>query len=55
MHNFHPLFSMFFVLLTFTFGVAAGAIMINATRTGGKKKAKLARLEARLEALERKT
>jgi hypothetical protein len=45
---------MFFVLVTFMFGVAAGAVMINATRTGGKKKGKIARLEARLEALERK-
>jgi hypothetical protein len=54
MHNMHPLFSMFFVLLTFMFGVAAGAVMINATKTGGKKKGRIARLEARLEALERK-
>jgi hypothetical protein len=45
---------MFFVLLTFMFGVAAGAVMINATKSGGKKKAKIARLEARLDALERR-
>jgi hypothetical protein len=50
----HPLFSMFFVLLTFIFGVTAGAAMINANKSGGKRKAKFARLEARLEALERK-
>jgi hypothetical protein len=54
MHHMHPLFSMFFILFTFVFGVAAGAVMINATRSGGKKKGRIARLEARLEALERK-
>jgi len=54
MHHLHPIFPMFVVLLTFMFGVAAGAAMINANRSCGKKKGKLARLEARLEALERK-
>jgi hypothetical protein len=50
----HPFIRMFFVLLTFAFGAAAGAAMVNANRSGGKRKARFARLEARLEALERK-
>jgi Na+-driven multidrug efflux pump len=54
MHHVHPLFSMFFVLLTFTLGVAVGTIMLNATKSGKKKNGRFARLEARLEALERK-
>jgi hypothetical protein len=45
---------MFFVLFIFIFGATAGAIMINASNSGGKKKGRIARLEARLEALERK-
>jgi hypothetical protein len=45
---------MFFILFIFVLGAAAGSAMVNATRSGGKKKAKIARLEARLEALERK-
>jgi hypothetical protein len=54
MHPMHPFFAMFFVLFIFVLGAAAGSVMVNATKTGGKKKAKIARLEARIEALERK-
>jgi hypothetical protein len=50
----HPFFRIFFTLITFMLGTAAGAAMVNACKTGGKRKAKMARLEARLEALERK-
>jgi hypothetical protein len=50
----HPFFRLFFVLLTFAFGAAAGAAMVNAGRSGGKRKAKMAKLEARIEVLERK-
>jgi hypothetical protein len=51
MHR-HLLF--FFPLIPFILGTCAGAFMVCACRSGGKKKAKIARLEARLEALERK-
>ncbi len=54
MHHMHPFFAMFFILFIFVFGAAAGAVMVNANKPGGRKKAKIARLEARIEALERK-
>lgn len=50
----HPHFLFFFPLIPFIVGAAAGAVMLNACRSGGRKKARIARLEARLEALERK-
>jgi hypothetical protein len=54
MHHMHPFLGMFFILFIFVLGAAAGAAMVGACKTGGKKKARIARLEARLEALERK-
>ena len=54
MHHMHPFFAMFFVLFIFALGAAAGSFMVKASKSGGRKKAKIARLEERIEALERK-
>jgi hypothetical protein len=50
----HRHFFIFYPMILFILGVCAGAVMINACKPGGKKKARFAKLEARLEALERK-
>jgi len=45
---------LFIPLVPLLLGAGAGAVAVAACKSGGKKKAKIAELKARIEALERK-